>query len=160
MLFTLRPLVLESQGLVIALEQLAGKMRETYSQEVLLEAESGVADEMEVGKQGVVFFIAEEGVNNARKHAKAAHVWLRLWREGELFRMDSEAVGVGFDLGAVEENYETRGSLGMVNLRERTELVSGVIRIHSVPQKGTRISLTVPLTVVAAERLHQNGFVG
>jgi len=48
----------------------------------------------------------------------------------------------------------------MINLRERTELVSGIIRITSVPGKGTRISLTVPLTVSAAERLHQNGFVG
>jgi signal transduction histidine kinase len=120
MLFTLRPLVLESQGLVSALEQLAGTMSETYSQQVLVEAEAGVADDMEVGKQGVVFFIAEEAVNNARKHAKAPHVWIRLWREGELLRMDIEDDGIGFDLGAVESNYETRGSLGMVNLRERS----------------------------------------
>jgi len=160
MLFTLRPLVLESKGLVIALEQLAGKMRETYNQEVLMEAAAGVADDMEVGKQGVVFFIAEEAVNNARKHAQAPHIWIRLWREGELFRMDVEDDGIGFDLGAVESNYEARGSLGMVNLRERTELVSGVIRIQSVSQQGTRVSLTVPLSVGAAERLHQNGFVG
>jgi signal transduction histidine kinase len=150
--------VLESQGLVSALEQLAAKVHETYSQAVLVEAQPGVADDMEVGKQGVIFFIAEEAVNNARKHAQAAHIWIRLWREGELFRMDIEDDGVGFDLGAVESNYEARGSLGMVNLRERTELVSGALRINSVPKKGTRISLTVPLTVAAAERLHQNGF--
>jgi signal transduction histidine kinase len=159
MLFTLRPLVLESQGLVSALEQLGAKVHETYNQEVLVEATPGVADDMEVGKQGVVFFIAEEAVNNARKHAQAPHIWIRLSREGELFRMDIDDDGVGFDLGAVESNYEARGSLGMVNLRERTELVSGVIRINSVAGKGTRISLTVPLTVAAAERLHQNGFV-
>jgi len=160
MLFTLRPLVLESQGLVSALEQLAAKVHETYAQEVIVEAKAGAADDMEVGKQGVVFFIAEEAVNNARKHARAKHIWIRLWREGELFRMDVEDDGIGFDLGAVESNYEARGSLGMVNLRERTELVSGTIRIHAAPGKGTRISLTVPLTVAAAERLHKNGFVG
>src|SRR3990172_1730390 len=137
MFFTMRRLILESQGLASALEQLAGKMRETYNQEVLLEAEPGVADDMEVGKQGVVFFIAEEAVNNARKHAKAGHIWIRLWREGELFRLDVEDDGVGFDLGAVESNYEARGSLGMVNLRERTELVSGLIRLHPPPPKGT-----------------------
>jgi signal transduction histidine kinase len=160
MLFTLRPLVLESQGLVIALEQLGSKMQENYNPQVMVEAAPGVADDMEVGKQGVVFFIAEEAVNNARKHAEASHIWIRLKREAELFRMEIEDDGVGFDLGAVEENYEARGSLGMVNLRERTELVSGVIRITSKPGQGTRIALTVPLTVAAAERLHQNGFVG
>jgi signal transduction histidine kinase len=160
MLFTLRPLILESQGLVSALEQLAGKMRETYNQEVIVEAEPKVADDMEVGKQGVVFFIAEEAVNNARKHARAPHIWIRLRREGDLFHMEVKDDGIGFDLGAVENDYEARGSLGMVNLRERTELVSGVIRIHSAAGKGTRVDLTVPLTVAAAERLHQNGFVG
>lgn len=160
MLFTLRPLVLESQGLVSALEQLASKMTETYNQQVSVEAVPNAAGDMEIGKQGVVFFIAEEAVNNARKHARAEHVWIRLRREGDLFQMEVEDDGVGFDLGAVESDYEARGSLGMVNLRERTELVSGVIRILSAPGKGTRVVLTVPLTVTAAERLHQNGYVG
>lgn len=160
MLFTLRPLVLESQGLVSALEQLASKMSETYNQQVIVEAVPKAADDMELGKQGVVFFIAEEAVNNARKHARAEHIWIRLRREGELFQMEVEDDGVGFDLGAVESDYEARGSLGMVNLRERTELVSGVIRINSSAGKGTRVVLTVPLTVVAAERLHKNGYVG
>jgi len=43
MLFTLRPLALESQGLVSALEQLAGKMQETYNQAMRIEAAPGVA---------------------------------------------------------------------------------------------------------------------
>lgn len=160
MLFTLRPLALESQGLISALEQLAGQVGETYQQDVIVEAEASVADDMELGKQGVVFFIIEEAVNNARKHAQASHIWIRLRREGELLLVEVEDDGIGFDLGAIESNYEARGSLGMVNLRERTELVSGVIRIRSAAGKGTRIALTVPLTITAAERLHQNGFVG
>jgi signal transduction histidine kinase len=112
MLFTLRPLVLESQGLVSALEQLAAQVHENYRQEVLVEAQPAVAADMEVGKQGVVFFIAEEAVNNARKHAQAKHIWIRLSREGELFRMNIEDDGLGFDLAAVESNYEARGSPG------------------------------------------------
>ena len=33
---------------------------------------------MEMGKQGVIFYIIEEAVNNARKHANAANIWVRL----------------------------------------------------------------------------------
>jgi signal transduction histidine kinase len=79
MLFTLRPLVLETQGLVAALESMAEKMRETYNQNVLVEATPGVVTQTEAGKQGVIFYIIEEAVNNARKHAGAGHIWVRLW---------------------------------------------------------------------------------
>ncbi len=107
MLFTLRPLALESQGLVSALEQLAGQVSETYQQDVKVEAEASVADDMELGKQGVVFFIIEEAVNNARKHAQAGHILIRLRREGELLLVEVKDDGIGFDLGAVE--FELRG---------------------------------------------------
>jgi signal transduction histidine kinase len=157
MLFTLRPLALESQGLVSALEQLGGKMKETYNQDVRVEAAPGVADDIEMGKLGVIFSIAEEAVNNARKHARANDIRVRLWREGDLLRMDVEDNGVGFDVAAMEASYESRGSLGMVNLHERAELVSGTMRIRSRPGQGTTVSLTMPLSVEAAERLHRNG---
>lgn len=160
MLFTLRPLALESQGLVSALEQLAGTLQETYNQPMRIEAAPGVADDIEMGKLGVIFSIAEEAVNNARKHARASEIRLRLWREGELFRMDVEDNGVGFDVAAMEDSYESRGSLGMVNLHERAELVSGVMRILSQPGRGTTVSLTMPLTIEAADRLHRNGVGG
>jgi signal transduction histidine kinase len=157
MLFTLRPLVLESEGLVAALEQLSEKMLENHKQKVIIQAPPGAVEDMEVGKQGVVFFIVEEAVNNARKHAKANNIWVRLKRRGELLRLEVQDDGVGFDVASVESSYEQRGSLGMVNLRERAELVNGVLRIDSVPGKGTRVAVTIPLTIEAAERLHQSG---
>jgi signal transduction histidine kinase len=157
MLFTLRPLVLESEGLVAALEQLSEKMLENHKQKVIIQAPPRVVEDMEVGKQGVVFFIVEEAVNNARKHAQADNIWVRLKRRGELLRLEVQDDGVGFDVASVEASYEQRGSLGMVNLRERAELVNGVLRIDSVPGKGTRVAVTIPLTIEAAERLHQSG---
>jgi chemotaxis protein histidine kinase CheA len=42
-------------------------------------------------------------------------------------------------------------------LRERAEMVNGVLRIDSVPGKGTRVAVTIPLTIEAAERLHHSG---
>lgn len=156
MLFTLRPLVLESQGLIAALESMAEKMRETYEQEVIIEAEERVVNALELGKQAVVFYIAEEAVNNARKHADAKHIWVRLrLLKDDLSLLEIEDDGVGFDSSEVDIAYEHRGSLGLVNMRERSELVNGVLQVESEIGKGTRIRLVIPLTEAAADRIHR-----
>jgi len=158
MLFTLRPLVLESQGLVAAFESMAEKMRETFEQNVIIEADQSVIPNLEPGKQGVVFYIGEEAVNNARKHAQAAHIWVRLKPAGEgIVLLEIEDDGVGFDVGEVNQNYESRSSLGMVNMRERTELVNGVLQLTSAKGKGTQIRVYIPTTEGAAEKLRTPG---
>jgi len=158
MLFTLRPLVLESEGLVQALRQLSEKMEENHGQNVVIETKDEVADDLEMGKQGVIFFIVEEAANNARKHANADHIWVRMLRKGDLLHLEIEDDGRGFDLERVQSNYEQRGSLGMVNLHERTELVNGIIKIDSKPGRGTKVKVVIPVTMEAAEKLHRHGF--
>ncbi|GAB4495844.1 MAG: hypothetical protein OHK0052_04390 [Anaerolineales bacterium] len=154
MLFTLRPLVLESKGLTAALEAMAEKMKETYNQNVIIQAEAHTVGNIEMGKQGVMFYIAEEAVNNARKHAQAAHIWVRIKSiQPDLVLLEIQDDGVGFNLGAVDANYENRGSLGMVNMRERAELINGVLHIESAEGRGTRIRVAIPLSEEALDRL-------
>jgi signal transduction histidine kinase len=155
MLFTLRPLILESQGLTAALQAMAEKMRETYSQNVIINVDETLLENLEMGKQGVIFYIIEEATNNARKHANALHIWVRLRSfESGIGLLEIEDDGLGFDVESVHKSYDKRGSLGMVNLRERTELVNGLLNIDSAPGKGTRIQVYIPLTEEAADRLH------
>jgi signal transduction histidine kinase len=155
MLFTLRPLVLESQGLEAALQSMAEKMKETFSQNVQINVQENGLQNLEVGKQGVIFYIVEEAVNNARKHARADHIWVNLRNfEKEIALLEIRDDGVGFDVAAVYRAYDQRGSLGMVNLNERTELVNGVLDLQSAPGKGTRVLVYIPLSEEAADRLH------
>ena len=155
MLFTLRPLALESQGLVAALQSMAQKMKETYSQNMTVSMSEDILKDMEMGKQGVIFYIVEEAANNARKHAHAEHIWVHLRTiEKDIALLEIRDNGVGFDVEAVMRTYDQRGSLGMVNLQERTELVNGVLNLQSIPGKGTRVQVYIPLTEEAADRLH------
>ncbi len=155
MLFTLRPLILESQGLTAALEAMAEKMRETFSQNVIIKIDEKILVDVEMGKQGVIFYIIEEATNNARKHANALHIWVRLRSsETEMALLEIEDDGLGFDVAEVNKSYDKRGSLGMINLRERTELVNGLLHIDSAPGKGTRVQVYIPLSEEAADRLH------
>jgi signal transduction histidine kinase len=154
MLFTLRPLVLESQGLGAALQSLADKMKENYDLNVIVEAQTEAAEQLDLHSQGVLFYIAEEAVGNARKHAEAGHIWVRIKLiNSQICALEIQDDGLGFDVAAVTGSYETRGSLGMVNMRERTELVNGVLHLDSAPGKGTKITILVPLTEEAREKL-------
>jgi signal transduction histidine kinase len=155
MLFTLRPLILESQGLTAALEAMAEKMHETFGQNVIINVDETLLEDLEMGKQGVVFYIIEEAANNARKHANALHIWVRLRSfESGIALLEIEDDGLGFDVEAVNKSYDKRGSLGMINLRERAELVHGLLHIDSAQGKGTRVQVYIPLTEEAADRLH------
>jgi signal transduction histidine kinase len=157
MLFTLRPLILESQGLKAAIQAMADKMMETFSQKVVVDIDENATQQLEMGKQGVIFYIIDEAVNNARKHAAAESIFVRLQQfELGVLLLEIADNGLGFDVKAVSEAYDKRSSssLGMVNLRERSELVNGLLQIDSKPGKGTKVQVYIPLTEEAADRLH------
>ena len=157
MLFTLRPLILESQGLTAAVQAMADKMMETFAQRVTVNIDDRITDQLEMGKQGVIFYIIEEAVNNARKHAAADTISVNLRQiETGVALLEILDNGMGFDMEEMEKSYDKRAnsSLGMVNLRERAELVNGHLQIDSAPGKGTRVQVYIPLTEEAADRIH------
>lgn len=145
MLFTLRPLALESKGLDAALQQLAEKMDAIYDQKVEVMVSQDAEAMMTQHQSGTIFYIIEEAVNNARKHAKADVIRVRVTLYEDVVLVEIADNGVGFDLKAVQENYEGRTSLGMVNLKERSELIEGTLSIESAPGRGTTISVVVPV---------------
>ena len=116
-----------------------------------------VTKQLEMGKQGVIFYIIEEAVNNARKHASAETIAVRLRQmEIGIALLEIEDNGVGFDVNAMSQSYDKRASssLGMVNLHDRSELVNGLLHIDSAPGHGTKIQVYIPLTEDASDRLH------
>lgn len=145
MLFTLRPLVLESQGLSAALEQLCQKTLETHGQHVSSRVGPDVESVMDSHQQGVIFYIVEEAVGNARKHAEAELISIDIFRQNDVVVVQISDNGVGFDSDSVNANYDQRGSLGMVNMRERAELLNGALRIESAEGQGTKITVLVPI---------------
>ncbi len=123
MLFTLRPLVLESKGLVAALQAMADKMESTFQQKVKLKIDPQVVARLETGKQTVVFDLVEEAVNNARKHAQASEILVRLQqlpKKQSVALLEISDNGVGFDLKQVTGGYDRRDS-GCASARLRSD---------------------------------------
>ncbi|MGD2146836.1 MAG: GAF domain-containing sensor histidine kinase [Anaerolineae bacterium] len=144
MLFTLRPLILETQGLTAALEHYVRRLSEVSSTVVHLETDEGAEDALAREKQGIVFYIIEEAISNACKHSQANQVWVRLKRQDdETLIAEVEDNGAGFDVGEVEMGYDQRGSLGLITMRERAELAGGELAIASSPDQGTKVRLVI-----------------
>ncbi|MDX2162759.1 MAG: GAF domain-containing sensor histidine kinase [bacterium] len=143
-LFTWRPLVLESHGLQAALLGLAEKVQETHGQKVQVRVTGDAAFLLDRKQQVVIFHIVEEALNNARKHANAALVSVSLYRQEEVVILQVMDNGQGFDMNAVGQG-NGRNSLGMINMRERAELIEGTFNVESAPGRGTLITVVIPL---------------
>ncbi|MGC9347804.1 MAG: GAF domain-containing sensor histidine kinase [Anaerolineae bacterium] len=144
MLFTLRPLILESQGLIAAIRQLRQKISETDVVPIHLEADPVVEELLSKDAKGAIFYIVQEATTNARKHSEADNIWIRLYPRSLNVIAEVEDDGKGFDISSIEADYASRGSLGMTILRERATLVKGKTVIRSTPGEGTKITVTVP----------------
>jgi len=145
MLFILRPQVLENQGLLVALEDMAKKIEDTYGQAMAVRVSWDAERALDPDQKNVIFQIVQEAVNNARKHAQAELVQVTVEQREDYVITEIADNGVGFEVDSVTANYDQRGSFGMLNLRERTELIGGSFQIRSAVGKGTTITCHVPI---------------
>jgi len=146
-LFELRPLILETKGLVPALEAYVQQLEESEDFNIHLDAPATLP-ELDAAVARTVFVIVQEAVTNAKKHANPRDVWLRLSPEEAWLQVVVEDNGKGFDVERVSREYDRRGSIGMLSMRERAELIDSTLEIKSStekPETGTRVILRVPL---------------
>ncbi|MFC1996523.1 two-component regulator propeller domain-containing protein [Chloroflexota bacterium] len=137
LVFELRPPELEKEGLVSALRRRLEAV----------EGRAGVDARVVVDElfklpgifEQELFRIAQEALNNALKHAAAASVVVYLRQENGSIEMEIVDDGVGFDPQFLPD----RGGMGLKNIRERVEQLSGTVAIQSKPGDGTSIKITI-----------------
>lgn len=143
LLFELRPLVLETQGLQTTLQQYLVRF-EGSGPEIILDA-ADISATLDTKSEGTLFNIIQESINNALKYAQAKHIWVRLKQSSDALEVTVQDDGRGFDLQRVLASYEQRGSFGLLNIEERAKLIGGVAELQSAPGQGTTVRVVVPL---------------
>jgi signal transduction histidine kinase/ActR/RegA family two-component response regulator len=142
----LSPAILHHSGLVPALEWLAQQMRERFGLEVRVLAEP--AQELESPSLKVFLFrAAQELLFNVVKYAgvHSAQVILAGCDFGLSVTVSDQ--GAGFEPTLLERS-DPRTGLGLLSLRERARYIGGSLSIESAPQQGSRITITVPVTII------------
>ncbi|MGD2253137.1 MAG: sensor histidine kinase [Anaerolineales bacterium] len=142
--FDLRPVMLDDLGMVPAIRWFARSKLEEQG----IELEFDLPDDhlrllphLEIK----LFRISQEAVNNIVSHAQATKVKIGLLREAERICLMVEDNGKGFDVAQAASEAIGRKRLGLLGIEEQADLVGGEAGIESSPNKGTKITVTVPL---------------
>ena len=146
MLFELRPMVIESEGLRATIRSYIDRIKpDAGGPLIVMDADGVEGVALEKQAETMLFNIIQEALNNALKHAQARHIKVELSREEHFLRTRILDDGRGFDKAAIMANYEQRGSFGLLNIDERARLVGGTATISSTPGKGTVVTVLVPM---------------
>lgn len=147
----LRPSTLERLGLAEAVRaQCADGC--TRAQRICRIDVDGYGGELSSKDELELFRIAQEALTNVERHASATAVSVYLATESESLdvprvMLEVEDDGVGFDL----REAESRGTLGLALLAERTRRLNGVLTVESTTDpaspggRGTVIRVEVPV---------------
>jgi signal transduction histidine kinase len=140
LLFELRPIILESRGLIPALHAYHRQLETSLAGAIHLDAPP-LAFALTPQAASAIFSIIQEAVNNIRKHAHAQNVWIRICADKNKLAFEVEDDGVGFDQATVAETYEESGSFGLRNMRERARMFSGELSVRSPRADGAHGTL-------------------
>lgn len=109
-------------------------------------AERGSISAKEPVVEESVYRIVQEALNNAVKHARARHIFVRIRLEAP--RQLSFSVtddGVGFEQWSSNADISSGSGLGMKTMRERAENLGGSMNVDSLPGKGTTVEVSIPV---------------
>ena len=141
LVYELRPLALENEGLIGALEQRLETVERRAGIQARVRVEGGV--ELAPDLEEELYGIAQEALNNALKHAKASQVVLSVRATEGSVVLEVVDDGQGFDMADIHE----AGGLGLISMQERADKIEGQLTIHSAPGEGTRVGVSVQQSV-------------
>jgi two-component system NarL family sensor kinase len=140
----LRPTLLDDLGLTAALESLTEDFSERTN--IQVELQNNVENKSLSQEIETAFYrIVQEALTNIEKHAfSAKHVILKIDKKRKLVTMSIANDGVGFDKNTLEQTNPDRG-LGLRNMLDRTELLEGYLTVNSSLDKGTTVTVNIPI---------------
>ncbi|MBI5953656.1 MAG: hypothetical protein HY865_18535 [Chloroflexi bacterium] len=137
----LRPIYLEDLGLATALEMLAS---ETKTLQVDF-YRTGQEKRLERDIELALYRIAQEGLSNVVRHAKASRVTLNINFSEHEIKLEITDDGIGFVMPKSPTDFATSGHFGLLGMRERSELIGGRLEIKSEAGVGTQVSVRLPV---------------
>lgn len=136
----LRPVLLDDLGLEPALRALIDQFSEHTGIEIELDYgldDLSVSDDVET----TLYRITQESLNNIKKHAQATRASIRLGCSNDQIHFEVADNGQGFDVTTPH-----RQGIGLMNMRERVEVIGGMLNVYALHGHGTRITAWLPYT--------------
>jgi signal transduction histidine kinase len=137
---SVHPRMLDDLGLVVALNGLARRVRETSAVEVgvYADADLPVIPDSAVS---MLYRVAEEAVSNAVRHGWAERICIRLTGTPAAIRFVISDDGRGFDVDAAR----SEPGIGLFMMQQRASLAGAAFSIVSDKATGTTVQVYLPL---------------
>jgi two-component system sensor histidine kinase DegS len=137
----LRPATVDAAGLDVALVDAVDGLRSATRMGVTTDLRAP-SDRLDDRQRTVVLRVAQEALQNVRKHAGASTVMVSTDVTGDEWTLEIRDDGRGFDMGTVAK----RGprNFGMQVMNERAELIGARFDVRSRPDGGTVVRLAIP----------------
>ncbi len=152
----LRPAILDDLGLVPAIRWFARTNLEQVGIHVVVKAPSTPL-ELSPAITTTLFRIVQEAISNIVRHAGAGSVTIVLQLSEGAVDLRIEDDGRGFNPQNASRDAVELQRLGLLGIRERAELLGGVVAIESAPEKGTRLQVSIPLGETGGKNPHPAG---
>lgn len=133
----LRPPLLDDLGLAPALNHYLGIQLSNCSTRSTIDIPDDHGLTSEEATQ--LFRIVQEAITNVVRYADAKMITIRGRHDQSFFQLEIRDDGIGFDTAS-----EFHGSLGLIGIRERAELIGGSAHILSTFGVGTTITVLIP----------------
>lgn len=139
----LRPASLDHLGLVTALSQYVETTCSQFGLSGEFEA-CGFERRLPPDVETAVYRIVQEALTNVVRHAQATRVDVILKQNKDGFVITVEDNGIGFDLSKTMVGIAAANHLGLIGIRERTEMLGGTLIIDSSTGNGSTLKIEVP----------------
>ena len=143
----LRPTLLDHLGIEAAIEWQA----EDFQKSSGVECTVAVADDIfsvDINIANALFRVFQEALTNVLKHSHATKVEATLKENDGKIALEIHDNGVGI----TEEQMSKRHSFGLLGMRERLYPLGGTISIKGEAQRGTTLTVIIPLPSTAIKK--------
>jgi PAS domain S-box-containing protein len=147
----LKPQILSDHGVLATLRWYCLELLKIYpNQHIELETsirEEDIPEDLKIA----IFRIVQEALNNVAKHARSEWVDVRLAENGGAIELEIRDDGIGMSLDLIMESRSAK-SLGLIGMRERTEITGGEFTLESAPDEGTSVKAVWRNHLIAPSR--------
>lgn len=141
---SLRPSMLDDLGIVSALHWYSSRVGDRTGIKIDLQVE-GREESLSEKLRTVIYRTIQEALTNVARHSQAKKVYIALKFGAVEFVAQVKDNGKGFDSDEMSNIDSVRPHLGLLGMREGVEELGGKLFIRSNPNKGTRITMKIPI---------------
>ncbi|MBC8473743.1 MAG: sensor histidine kinase [Candidatus Omnitrophica bacterium] len=147
MAVSLRPPALDILGLPAVLRDFFSQCTKAAS--IKIEFNENMKDiKLNKDTEITLYRIIQEAIYNIQKHSMAKVAKINLICASSQLQLFIEDNGVGFDTEEYKKQYDV-SKMGLRGIRERVDILNGTFSIDSAPNRGTKLTIMLPLEVLS-----------